>query len=66
MSSNSAAAKKERSDFEVEMNSEIERRIEEMETPGYDFGVRFSKGNKIVAGIIIGVSFILLIIGVWQ
>ena len=51
------------SNFEQEMEAEIRRRVEIIESEDYDFGVPFSKGNWILVGALFVISLILIIIG---
>lgn len=50
-------------DFEKEMEAEIKRRVEIIESDDYDFGVPFSKGNWCLVGVLFVVSAILITIG---
>ena len=50
-------------DFEKEMEAEIKRRVEIIESDDYDFGVPFSKGNWRLVGALFVVSAILITIG---
>ncbi|MBR0127893.1 MAG: hypothetical protein IJL99_06480 [Firmicutes bacterium] len=55
------------SDFELQMEEEIKKRVEEMEADDYDMGVPFSKQNWAVVVIFFVVSLILVTIGmVWH
>jgi len=54
-------------DFELQMEEEIKKRVEEMEADDYDMGVPFSKQNWAVVVIFFVVSLILVTIGmVWH
>ena len=47
-------------DFEAELNAEIEKRLAEMEEPGYEFPERMKKIDWIVAGIIMAVCLVVV------
>ena len=51
------------SSFEQEMEAEIKRRVEIIESDEYDFGVPFSKGNWVLIGTLFVVSLVLIMIG---
>ncbi len=52
-----------KTEFEIEMDQEIERRLQIMEEPGYNFGEKFSRANWISAIAVIIFSIILIAIG---
>jgi hypothetical protein len=54
---------KKKTEFEIEMENEIERRLQLMEDPGYDMGVPFSKANWIAAIGVIVLCVVLIGIG---
>lgn len=43
-------------DFEAELNAEVERRLAEMEEPGYEFPERMKKVDWIIAAAIMAAS----------
>ncbi len=47
----------------AELNAEIEKRIEEMEQPGYEFPRRFSKADYIVTFTVAFICLALIIAG---
>ncbi len=50
-------------DFEREMQAEIKRRVEIIESDDYDFGIPFSKGNWCFVGILFVISVALIVVG---
>jgi hypothetical protein len=52
-----------KSEFEREMDREIEKRLKIMEEPNYDLGKKFSKANWIGAITVIILSIVVTAIG---
>lgn len=51
------------SDYERQMEEEIKRRVEELESEDYDLGVPFSKKNWVVVACLFVVSLALILVG---
>ena len=51
------------SEYDEKLNAEIEKRISEMEKPDYEFPQRFSKGDYIFTGVVVGICLIAVIAG---
>lgn len=51
------------SDYEKQMEAEIKKRVEEIESEDYDLGVPFSKRNWVAVAVLFTVSLILIIAG---
>lgn len=51
------------SDYEKQMETEIKKRVEEIESEDYDLGVPFSKQNWVTVSALFAISLILIIIG---
>lgn len=51
------------SDYERQMEEEIKRRVEEIESEDYDLGEPFSKANWVVVGCLFVVALALVLIG---
>lgn len=51
------------SDYEKQMEAEIKKRVEEIESDDYDLGVPFSKRNWVTVSALFAISVILIIVG---
>ena len=54
-----------KSNYEEELNAEIEERLSEMENPDYAFPRRFGKKDYIIAAAIVVIGILVLIVG-WR
>ena len=54
------------SSYDTELKLKALKRIEAMETPGYEFPEPFSARNWVAAGVVIVVTALLLVAGVWM
>lgn len=52
-----------KTDYEKRLDSEIEKRLNAMESPDYAFPTRFGKRDYIIVSIVVVFSLIVLIIG---
>lgn len=55
--------KKELSDYEREMNNEIEKRLSILESKDYNFGKTFNKWNWVFVGVMILVGLGIILYG---
>lgn len=51
------------SDYEKQMEAEIKKRVEVIESEDYDLGVPFSRRNWATVAVLFTVSLILIIVG---
>lgn len=54
------------SSYDTELKLKALKRIEAMEAPGYEFPEPFSARNWVAAGVVIVVTALLLVAGVWM
>lgn len=53
------------SEYEKALHEEIEKRLEEMEKPDFEFPQRFSKRDYLITAVVAVVCLVILIIGAY-
>lgn len=52
-----------KTDYEEKLNSEIEKRLDIMESPDYVFPARFGKRDYIIVAVVVAFCLIFIIVG---